>query len=74
LRGRTICNNYSLNAFKKVDMKKSGALVLAVLGLVLSLAPTRSSLRPADEDRETDPAILKKLEWFEDVKFGLMMH
>jgi alpha-L-fucosidase len=25
-------------------------------------------------DRETDPAVLKKLEWFQDQKFGLLMH
>jgi len=28
----------------------------------------------AAEDKETDPLVLKKLDWFQDVKFGLMMH
>jgi alpha-L-fucosidase len=27
-----------------------------------------------DESRETDPLVLKKLEWFQDLKFGLFMH
>jgi alpha-L-fucosidase len=26
------------------------------------------------QERETDPTVLKKLEWFQDMKFGLMMH
>jgi alpha-L-fucosidase len=29
---------------------------------------------PKNEERETDPLVLKKLDWFQDVKFGLMMH
>jgi alpha-L-fucosidase len=28
----------------------------------------------ASSDRETDPKVLQKLEWFQDMKFGLMMH
>ena len=27
-----------------------------------------------DPDKETDPLVLKKLEWFQDAKFGLMVH
>jgi alpha-L-fucosidase len=30
--------------------------------------------KTAVEDRETDPLVLKKLEWFQGLKFGLMMH
>jgi len=26
------------------------------------------------QERETDPLVLKKLEWFQDMKFGLLMH
>lgn len=26
------------------------------------------------EERETDSAVLKNLEWFQDQKFGLLMH
>jgi len=29
---------------------------------------------PPDQDKEIDPLVLKKLEWFQDAKFGLMMH
>jgi alpha-L-fucosidase len=29
---------------------------------------------PKNEERETDLLVLKKLDWFRDVKFGLMMH
>jgi len=32
------------------------------------------SQRLKDEGRETDSLVLKKLEWFQDAKFGLMMH
>jgi alpha-L-fucosidase len=28
----------------------------------------------ASQDRESDPLVLKKLSWFQDQKFGLMMH
>ncbi|MFC1726640.1 alpha-L-fucosidase [candidate division KSB1 bacterium] len=27
-----------------------------------------------EDEKETDPLVLKKLEWFQDSKFGLMMH
>ena len=34
-----------------------------------------AALRAEDlADRETDPLVLKKLEWFQDQKFGFMMH
>ena len=32
------------------------------------------SLATAAEDTETDPQVLKKLEWFQDQKFGFFMH
>ena len=36
-------------------------------------AATHSSFAAA-EDEETDPLVLKKLEWFQDQKFGFFMH
>jgi alpha-L-fucosidase len=45
--------------------------ILAVT--VLLLAAPAAAQAPAD-DKETDPLVLKKLDWFQDVKFGLMMH
>ncbi len=44
--------------------------------LCLTLLPVPGAAAPqnASDERETDPAVLKKLEWFRDAKFGLMMH
>ena len=48
----------------------------ALAGLAISAAavagPMAQAASPAD--RETDPLVLNKLEWFQDLKFGLMMH
>ncbi len=51
---------------------------LTVLGLCLLLSaggtsPASMGRAPA-EDRETDPLVLRKLDWFQGLKFGLMMH
>ena len=44
---------------------------IAVLALAAGLAGQRA---PAGADeRETDPLVLQKLEWFQDQKFRLMM-
>jgi alpha-L-fucosidase len=45
-------------------------------GIVLAAAISASPL-PAQnkaQERETDPLVLKKLEWFQDQKFGLILH
>jgi alpha-L-fucosidase len=49
----------------------SGAVLFALLLLMhtASLAQVDSA-----SDNETDPLVLKKLEWFQDMKFGLLMH
>jgi hypothetical protein len=39
---------------------------------ILSFPSILCAQQPAD--RETDPLVLKKLEWFQDQKFGFMMH
>ncbi len=50
------------------------ALRLALVALLAILwAPTPAE-PPASTDRETDPLVLKKLEWFQDMKFGLLLH
>jgi alpha-L-fucosidase len=59
---------------RKAPMKISNAFALTILCLTIFLSPARASGQPAKDDQETDPAVLKKLEWFSDVKFGLMMH
>ncbi len=49
-------------------------LLLGLALLVLLVAsPAGAQTDPAAE-RETDPLVLAKLEWFQDLKFGLLMH
>ncbi len=48
--------------------------VLVLTGVAASPNPAPGLQAVKDADRETDPLVLKKLEWFQDVKFGLMMH
>jgi len=52
---------------------------LAAAGLLALAAPAPGATRQtepaaAPAARETDPLVLRKLEWFQDLKFGLMMH
>ena len=51
---------------------------LLVIGILASAAaaaaPSAQDRAAGAADRETDPLVLQKLEWFQDVKFGLMMH
>ena len=49
------------------------ALGLAVLPSIF-LAGLPAVGARADEQQETDPLVLKKLQWFQDLKFGLFMH
>ncbi|HVP91549.1 MAG TPA: alpha-L-fucosidase [Terriglobales bacterium] len=55
-------------------MKTNAALIPVLLGLALGLAARPRPAQTVEPDRETDPAVLRKLEWFKDAKFGLMMH
>jgi len=52
---------------------KSARLILFAAVAALLIIPLAAQKAPS-EDRETDPQVLKKLEWFQDSKFGLMMH
>ncbi len=45
-----------------------------LLCTLLFLSVPDSGYPTQEEERETDPLVLEKLEWFQDVKFGLMMH
>ena len=45
--------------------------LLAALGLALAAKGVAAA---APEDKETDPLVLKKLEWFQDQKFGFIVH
>jgi alpha-L-fucosidase len=48
------------------------SLFLTAFFVVLFL--TLDQKAGAADDCETDPLVLKKLEWFQDIKFGLLMH
>ncbi|MEN6310506.1 MAG: alpha-L-fucosidase, partial [Acidobacteriota bacterium] len=50
------------------------ACLATILCLTLLPVPGAAAPQNASDERETDPAVLKKLEWFRDAKFGLMMH
>ncbi len=53
-------------------MTKCSWLIIGIwclVGAATGFAQTGSS-----SDKETDPLVLKKLEWFQDMKFGLLMH
>ncbi len=55
-------------------MKTIFAFLALISSLALLPAAAAPAPRAADDERETDPAVLKKLDWFQDAKFGLMMH
>jgi alpha-L-fucosidase len=50
------------------------AAKLAVLILLSMPVLCLTSLAAPQEEQETDPLVLKKLAWFQDQKFGFMMH
>ncbi len=47
---------------------------LACLFVLLLLGSTCLAQTDPAQERETDTLVLKKLEWFQDMKFGLLMH
>jgi len=47
---------------------------LVICGLLWSAPINGSSGTDSSQERETDPLVLNKLEWFQDQKFGLLMH
>src|SRR5512136_1029963 len=53
-------------------------IILFIASLVLCKAPAAVRSVPASVapnlERETDPAVLEKLEWFQDLKLGLLIH
>lgn len=54
-------------------MRWTHAVGFIGFGGLLLLGQAQAST-PADTDVETDPLVLAKLEWFQDQKFGLLMH
>jgi alpha-L-fucosidase len=54
-------------------MQRKRMLFIAAALAALVLAGFSGQKTP-EADKETDPLVLAKLEWFQDQKFGLMMH
>ena len=55
--------------------KSRAIFILSALAFVCTLVLTAGQHDPTPaEEKESDPLVLQKLEWFQDVKFGLMMH
>ena len=56
-------------------MRSDKSFHFLIIGLVLlSSAVVSSGAASQAAEKETDSLVLKKLEWFQDMKFGLMMH
>lgn len=55
-------------------MRISHVLRCTSIVCTLVLLPASASPQPSPGDRETDPRVLTKLEWFRDQKFGLLLH
>jgi alpha-L-fucosidase len=56
-----------------MSASKNPARLYAEIQLLLALV-TLPLFAGGDSERETDPLVLKKLEWFQDQKFGLLLH
>lgn len=54
-------------------MHRTPSLLAVGLFALILIGSAPSRARP-DLEEETDPLVLKKLEWFQDQKFGLLMH
>jgi alpha-L-fucosidase len=49
-------------------------IFLIASAVCFSLTQIAQCQQDSSKDIETDPLVLKKLEWFQDMKFGLLMH
>jgi alpha-L-fucosidase len=54
--------------------KNNTMLLLILISLILFVGGACFAQSDPDTERETDTLVLKKLEWFQDMKFGLLMH
>jgi len=55
-------------------MKSKILIVLLFITVLGGAALAGTAAQSPANDKETDPLVLQKLEWFQNVKFGLMMH
>lgn len=51
-----------------------GRFVTAVCIVLVGAGHVTNARDNQSQEKETDPLVLKKLEWFQDMKFGLLMH
>jgi alpha-L-fucosidase len=65
----------STTGVNRMTIPRSALLYVSLLpGLVLSAGSMAIAQDHSPQERETDPLVLKRLEWFQDMKFGLLMH
>jgi len=50
------------------------ALLVCLVALISGPTASFAADSTTPDDKETDPLVLRKLAWFQDLKFGLMMH
>jgi len=55
-------------------IKETGGIFLIWCSLLTILPIIVCAQGDSSKMKETDPLVLKKLEWFQDMKFGLLMH
>ena len=55
-------------------MNARTSLLFLIPSFVALPTPSSFAQHDAAQEKETDPLVLKKLEWFQDLKFGLLMH
>ncbi len=58
----------TLRRFLDIPLLSTSILLLALV------VPSKSQGQPDSLGKETDPLVLKKLNWFQDQKFGLLLH
>jgi len=57
------------------SIRRVAATFVAAIMILFTFAGNMQASNPdPSQERETDPLVLKKLEWFQDQKFGLLMH
>jgi alpha-L-fucosidase len=57
-----------------VPVPRWATFALTLVSLLLAAGAAAPTGSPAAGDRETDPLVLRKLDWFQDQKLGLLLH
>ena len=61
-------------AIQSGNAAKYVAVLVRLMMPILLFGAMSHAQTDATIEKETDPQVLKKLEWFQDQKFGLLMH